>query len=91
MARKFKPAPEASAVEEGEALPEALAAEAVVEPAEEPKQEAKDATPPGFEESTWSDVPMWRCLKCGETTFDVNETHQHTCKQVGYPVKGEDE
>lgn len=53
---------------------------------EGPVPEPEKPVEPGpflpMEETKWSGIPMWRCLKCGETTFykDVGETH--TCKRI---------
>lgn len=45
----------------------------------------------GFMEGMlWSGIPMWRCIRCGGTTFDKEEAPGHKCSAVK-PVPDRDD
>lgn len=66
-------------------------AESMKAPAEPTKEETPVETGPvlPMEETTWSGLPMWRCKKCGATTFDRVEAETHTCKRTKWADEAE--
>ena len=52
----------------------------------------KETTPaiPGMKSETWSGVPMFRCERCGETTFNRDEAEDHVCKKVKFASEGDE-
>lgn len=63
------------------------------EPVIETPAAAPEETPPdipGMKSETWSGIPMFRCEKCGATTFKREEAEGHVCKTVKYASEGDD-
>lgn len=68
-------------------------AEAPQEPVIETPAAAPEETAPaipGMKSETWSGIPMFRCVRCGETTFKRDEAEDHVCKKVKFASEGDD-